>query len=256
MTTLKTFSAQLTDAVAEAARSLHRTIANEHLYSFALYTSGEYDFVYVCASANTEEGLDEKLQQDAARGRAADSSGLRWSAPDWKYHDFFRQVREVALPEGSSARRDQEVYKAFVAALKRADDDGAFGHGAARENVAVLIVCGDMSEEFLSKGLKLLNPKIVVDRYLLTSTPEGLLAEIDQQPPDMRVQTLLEIYRDLALGRSTEAVRIARSRMLVNHSQLEPNIARLGALAVPRILDLIEEFGSAHPSIHRKTFRD
>jgi hypothetical protein len=82
MSTFKTLSAQLTDAVAEAARTLHRTIGNEHLYSFALYTSGENGFVYVCVSANTEEGLDEKLQQYAARGHTVDSSGLRWSAPD------------------------------------------------------------------------------------------------------------------------------------------------------------------------------
>jgi hypothetical protein len=107
------------------------------IYSFALYTSGEDDFVCVCASANTEEGLVEKEHQYSAR--EFDPSRLRWSAPDWKCHDFSQPVRELALPEGSSVRRDREVYKAFVTALRQADQAGAFGRGAAREQVTLLM---------------------------------------------------------------------------------------------------------------------
>jgi hypothetical protein len=82
------------------------------------------------------------------------------------------------------------------------------------------------------------------------------LAEIEEQPPQQRAQTLFELYRISFWGAPLDAVRIAKGRNLVDHSRLEPLIARLGALAVPRILDLIEEFGFGRRSLGRRTSRN
>ncbi len=147
------FKTKLLSALREAHDDLLRLIGSQRLYGFVLYTSGEEDFVYVSVSANTEEALGANRH-------------LRWSVRDWKYHDFSEAVRDVELPAGEGSARDRMIYSGMVAALKALDDEHRFGEGAAREQVVLNVVCGDMSEEFFTAGLRLLNPASVVDAWL------------------------------------------------------------------------------------------
>ena len=54
---LGSFRRDLARRTADAVQALLRRIGSEHLYGFALVTSGEAWFTWVRASANTEEGL-------------------------------------------------------------------------------------------------------------------------------------------------------------------------------------------------------
>ena len=151
------FKNRLTSALRAALDELRQRIGSERLYGFVLYTSGEDDFVYVSASANTEEAL-------------GDDRDLRWSVADWKYHDFSKTIGSLELPDGEGEARDQRVYRDMIAALKTLDEEHRFGQGAAREQIVLNVVCGDMSEEFFTAGLRQLNPVTVVDAWLEAKT--------------------------------------------------------------------------------------
>jgi hypothetical protein len=181
----KSFGAQLTDAVRAATASLKEEIGDEKLCAFALYTSGQEGFDYVCASACTEEGLARAVASSKARrkkqGRDTSDeeleSALRWSPGDWEQHDFSPEVSAIKLPprdEKGDDKRDAAIYAAFVKALKTADEEGLFGKGAKRTRLTLAILCGDMSAEFLLKGIKRLNPPAVVKRYVDAHTPASL----------------------------------------------------------------------------------
>ena len=73
-----------------ALKELKQTVRTGHIYSFGLYTSGEYS--YLCITANTSEGLQEAAlnyhKLDGYSNRSLDDleTVLKWSPPDWKYH--------------------------------------------------------------------------------------------------------------------------------------------------------------------------
>lgn len=131
----RTFRKQLEAALERAVAALRDQIGSERLYAFVLYTSGEGDFGYVCASANTVEGLARIAASYAKRKPAyrgdAGVSKLRWSMGDWELHDFAEEVSRLKLPE-ASGKADARLYEDFVAALKALDARGAFGKGKAR----------------------------------------------------------------------------------------------------------------------------
>jgi hypothetical protein len=58
------FRTRLTLALGQARAELDQLIAGQRLYAFALYTSGESDFSYLCASANSEDRRDAKAYAD------------------------------------------------------------------------------------------------------------------------------------------------------------------------------------------------
>jgi len=242
--TARTFRKQLEAALERAVAELHDQIGSERLYAFVLYTSGERDFGYVCASANTVAGLARiagsyAKKKPAYRGDAG-LSKLRWSMGDWELHDFAEEVSGLKLPEGSGEARDAQLYKDFVAALKALDARGVFGKGKARPTLA--IACGDMSHAFLERSLRLLNPPAAVAKYRDEYSPEPYLEELAKLPKAKKVDALIPLYRDLALDRPTPPATEAKRRN-VTHFALRPLVEALGPPAVAALLDLVEAHG-------------
>lgn len=229
------FRKQLEDALGVAYAKLREEIGRERLYAFAIYTSGEEDFGYVAASANTEEAL--------ARSKHGES--VRWSAGDWEWHDCSEEVSRLKVPAGP------RVYADFLAALKALDRRGVFGKGKARPMLAVM--CGDMSDAFLERSLAALNPKPMFEGYRLANSPGPYLEELARLPAKKRLDTLLALYRELSLGLDTPRALDARRRHITQFALAAP-IAALGPAATPRLLDLVEEFGFA-PFLHPKAER-
>jgi len=60
------FRRELTDQAARAVLAIRKKVGTEHLYVFALYTSGPSRLAWVRASANTEEALTRSAAQMAA----------------------------------------------------------------------------------------------------------------------------------------------------------------------------------------------
>ena len=227
------FRRELTEALRVAHDELRAAVGKQRLYGFVVYTGGETDFGYVCASANTEEALG----RDAA---------LRWSVPDWEHHDFSTAVGRIAVPAGNDAK----VYGDMVAALAALDAERRFGVGAARAKVILNVVCGDMSEAFFVRGLRKLNPAPVAKRWIAENTPGPYLDALEKKlPKARRLAALVALREDLALGRDTATVRAARSRMVTEYA-LEPRIARAGAAAIPLLVDTIERY-AAGPAFNR-----
>jgi hypothetical protein len=227
------FRRELAQATRDAWVELQSLIGRERLYVFALYTSGQDGFSYLCASANTAEALGDVGHQHRA-----------WLAPDWKYHDFSQRVRDVKLPEGDSRRRDSAVYAAFVTCLKTLDGEGLFGRGDERNRLSLLILCGDYSEEFFRHGLEQLNPLAVVDDYVRNFTPDGFFARIHLLPAEERMEKIFALYLALSLERATPAAEEAQ-RAHVTKYDVERRIVNTGARAVSRLIELIDDHALA-----------
>lgn len=238
------FGEELERALTTACAELDARIGSERLYALVLYTSGEADFSYLCASAGTEEGLTRIAARYAASdARYAGEAGrrdLRWSFADWELHDFATSVSELELPPGSGAERDRELLAVFSDALARA---AATGPLARRRPAPILAVtCGDMSHDFFLRSLARLNPPAVVAEYRREHTPGPFLDELSRLPPAQRLEVVLGLFRDLTLARDTPLSNDARRRNVTQYA-LEPLVTGLGAPAVPRLLDWVAEHG-------------
>jgi hypothetical protein len=242
------FTARLESALGAALAAVDRSVGDERWYAFVLYTSGQSDFSYVCASAATEEGL-ERIAARYAAGNAdyageAGRRALRWSIADWELHDCSEEVGALALPGGRGAARDAKIYAAFVDALTRV---GKTEPLARRRPAPILAVtCGDMDQEFFLRSLTALNPRAVVEEYRRAHTPEPFLAELAGLPPERRRITTLALYRDLVLGADNPFAGEARRRNVSQYA-LEPAVVALGSSVVEPLLDWVDEFGSLPP---------
>lgn len=246
------FRQSLSAAVESAVARLRAEIGGERLYAFALYTSGEEGFSYVCATANTEEGLTRAAAAYATTSSEyAGEAGralLRWSAPDWAWHDFSPEVAAVELPPGEGAARDRRVLRDFVSVLSGLDERGVFGEGDARPTLAIL--CGDISEAFRRRSLEALNPRAVFEKYLEECTPERYLEELASLPVRRRLETAIELYRELALDLRTPRALEAKQRH-VTQEDVATVLAGVGPAASARLLDLAEAHGLG-PTFHEK----
>lgn len=243
-----TFRSRLIRALRDARTELASRIEGERLYAFALYTSGESDFDYVCASAQTEEALRRQVDSLALRSpsegdRATLEHSLRWSAPDWAWHDFSSAVAELELPPSGEGARDARTYADFVAALRALDQEGLFGEGEARNEVALLVLCGDMSDDFFLRGMKKLNPPEVVRRYLDEHTPEPLHRRLDALPAPERRRAYVSLYVDLALGRDSALAAEARRRHLTYFGSLADKLREQDADVLDDLLAIVETHG-------------
>lgn len=238
------FRQLLTDTLRDSFATLRRASAGERLYTFAVFTSKESDFEYLAVSGNTEEGLAHRVDAWLSEHPESDPTTiareLRWSTPEWKYHDFFESIGDLTLPSGAGDRRDARIYAEVVAALKDLDETGLFGAGAERERVTLLIVCEDMSPEYFQKGLRKLNPPGVVKAYLADYTPARLFARLDQLPPEPRLHSYLELYEDLGLHRDTLLSREANQCGLVSHLTLGPILSKMAPGVVDGLLTMVE----------------
>jgi hypothetical protein len=241
---------EVTGRLAAAMDGLRREIGTEHLYAVALVVSGEERFSWVAASANTEEGLARRAAV-LARGelRYGGDAGrrlLRWQAQDWAWHDFAAELRDLALPaaEERTEAQDRAIYGALVGALRTLDRAGQFGRGADRCFLTLNVTCPHASKGFFLRGLRLLNPRPVVDRHLHESAPEPFIRCVNRALRRERLRIWLALYEDLYMEWSTPIAEEARARGL-SPWDVEEQLVRFGAKAVPHLIDLVSHYGFA-----------
>jgi hypothetical protein len=236
------WQAALTECLRKAAAELRAKIGDERLYAFALYTSGGGDFSYVCASANTEEGLEQVIGRYTAKKdepRAKLERDLRWSACDWAYHDFSKQVSDLGVPD-LGPRNERRIYDAMVRALQTADHEGAFGTGRSRDAVTIAILCGDMSEVFLRRGIERLNPPETMSRYIERWTSEPFFRSLAKLPKAELLPALVRLWTDLALDSESPVADEARSRG-ITACDVEEHVTKQGKAATPFLVEVIEQ---------------
>jgi hypothetical protein len=254
---LGTFRRDLARRTAEAVQDLRRRIGSEHLYGFALFTSGEAGYALVRASANSEEGLARRADRMAeADGRFRGEAGrrlLRWNAPGWAYHDFSEGVRALALPDPAGRRDtlDAAIYEAFVGALKAADRAGLFGRGAERAFLAVNILCEHPSPAFFRKGLVRLNPVSTVERHEHETSMEPFARCVNRAPRRERMRIWLALYEDLYMEWKTPIAEEARARGY-SPWEVEEELVKFGPKLVPRLVDMLEHYGYASAFDHNR----
>lgn len=241
---------EVTDRLDAAMARLRGEIGTEHLYAVALVVDGESRFSTLAAAANTEEGLAARAAALAsAAPRHAGEAGrrlLRWNASEWTWPDFAPALREVRFPpvEGRTAARDRAVYDALVGALRTLDRAGRFGRGADRCFLTLLVTCPGASKGFFLRGLRLLNPKPVQDRHADETSPAPLVRCVNRAPRRERLRIWLALYEDLYMEWSTPIAEEARARGM-SPWDVEEQIARFGAKAVPHLIDLVSHYGFA-----------
>jgi uncharacterized protein DUF4303 len=254
---LPAFRRELASRTASAIQALRARIGSEALYAFALFLDAEAAFTTVSASANTEEALARRAAARAeADPRYRGEAGrrlLRWSTPDWGYHDFSPEVRALALPPVLEWRpgADVALYAALVGALKVIDRAGLFGRGAERAFLTVNVLCPSPSPAFFLKGLKLLNPRPTVERHLRETAMAPFVRCVNRAPRRERMRIWLALYEDLYMEWRTPIAEEARARGM-SPWDVEAELARFGAKAVPALVDLLAHYGFASPFDHNR----
>lgn len=244
------FRRELTHRAAEAVRALRRKVGTEHLYVFALYTSGPSRFAWVRASANTEEALTRAATAMAAvdvryRGEAGRRL-LRWSPPQYEHHDFDGAVAALELPDPAarSERIDRAIYEAMVGALRTLDRAGLFGRGAERCFLTVNVIGEKGGEPFFRKGLRRLNPLPAIDRILHEHSKPAFVRCVNRAPRRERMRMWLALYEDLYMEWRTPIAEEARARGL-SPWDVEAELVRFGPKLVPALIDLVAHYGFA-----------
>jgi hypothetical protein len=254
---LAAFRRDLARRTADAVQELRARIGSETLYGFALFTSGERDFAFVRASANTEEGLARRADLRAEseprfRGEAGRRL-LRWAAPEWAFHDFSEGVRALEIPDPATRRPtlDAALYEAFVGALKAVDRAGLFGRGADRAFLTVNVLCDHPSKAFFQRGLVRLNPVPTVERHRHETAPAPFVRSVNRAPRRERMRIWLALYEDLYMEWRTAIAEKARARGL-SPWDVEEELVRFGPKVVPRLVDLVAHYGFASAFDHNR----
>ena len=254
---LAAFRRDLARRTADAVQALRGLIGSQTLYAFALFTSGEKDFAWVRASANTEEGLarsaDLRAESDPRFRGEAGRRLLRWVAPEWAFHDFSGEVRSLALPDPATRRPtlDPALYEAFVGALKAVDRAGLFGRGADRAFLTVNVLCEQPSKAFFKRGLVRLNPVPTVERHRHETWPAPFIRSVNRAPRRERMRIWLALYEDLYMEWRTAIAEKARARG-ISPWDVEEELVRFGPKVVPRLVDLVAHYGFASAFDHNR----
>jgi len=244
------FRQALTDRMWGAVERLRKEIGTEHLYGVALVVSGEERFAWIAASANTEEGLARRAlalsQEDSRYNGDSGKRLLRWYAPRWAWHDFAPEVRALELPDvaARTPAQDRAIYGALVGALRTLDRAGCFGRGADRCFLTLNVTCPYAGERFFQQGLRLLNPRPVLDRHQRETSPEPLIRCVNRALRRERLRIWLALYEDLYMEWSTPIAEEARARG-ISPWEVEEQLVRFGAKAVPHLIDLVSHYGFA-----------
>jgi hypothetical protein len=204
----------------------------------------------VVASANTEEALARRAAALAvAEPRYAGDAGrrlLRWQPAQWGWHDFAPAVRDVALPElpSRTPAQDAAIHGALIGALRTLDRAGRFGRGADRCFVTLAVTCPEATKRFFLEGLRRLNPRPVWDRHARETSPEPLIRCVNRALRRERLRIWLALYEDLFMEWHTPIAEEARARGM-SPWDVEEQLVKLGAKAVPHLVDLVSHYGFA-----------
>lgn len=188
------------DAARRAFQTVREAHPDERFYAFALCSDHE-EIGGMSASANTEEGLQRKLDRRSKRKKeyreqekaALAAAGIawddylnyyRWNLPEWAYHciecaDFVPLIHmlsdplenleedpEESDPEGFNEHRAQ-VCASMILAMKDLDDEGFFGSGAERESIVLFAYLLEPPETywFALESARRLNPPSVFEGF-------------------------------------------------------------------------------------------
>lgn len=212
---------KLRDATLRATRELLERIAGQKLYALALYTSGQDDFSYVVLSANTEEGLSRSADGDAELARA-----LRFSAPDWEFHEA--DDLSTSLPK-------RGAYDAMVEAIRAT-------RKLVGRDVILNVVCGDMSDAFFMRGLTRCNSKALVNAYVRENTAANVVDEIRAMSKPEQVATWLALAENLGLKlpRSPLAERLLKADVNASAYSAIDALTKLLPISAPALVEWIE----------------
>jgi hypothetical protein len=244
------FRHELTQRVGAAVERLRREVGTEHLYAVALVVDAQERFEWVGASANTEEGLARSASALAAADpRYNGDSGrrlLRWDTAQWAWSDFAPEVHALRLPDLATRTPAQEkaLYEALIGALRSLDRAGYFGRGADRCFLTLAVTAPHARKEFFLKGLRLLNPRPVLDRHLHETAAEPLVRCVNRALRRERLRIWLALYEDLYMEWNTPISEEARARG-ISPWEVEEQIVKFGAKAVPHLVDLVSHYGFA-----------
>lgn len=181
------FQKELTAATLRAARQAVEQFTDEGIYSFALYTSGEYN--YVSASISTRSGLAQVAERYLTDKRFARAwtdlsttmAQLKWSPCDSPHHPALEQEFTAAgdlldalwgeIDEDDDEDFDDEdmdddyhrlctfVHGAFAEALREVRNAGIFG-----AEVTLNILMGDQGNDERLENAAQLNDPATVER--------------------------------------------------------------------------------------------
>ena len=160
-----------------AWEGLRHAHTHETFYSFGLYTTDVVDYLMVTAS--TEEGLVTAAQAYADQGGgnpALFRASLRWSPCDSPIHaeganlltesEGLRRAGPDPYDESSESNEAIElVFDVAVAVLRELDAEGIFGKDLERARVVLGIWKGDQTDEERIEFVRVVNPKLVAQRY-------------------------------------------------------------------------------------------
>ena len=148
---------ELERAALEAFRGSAAKHRSERIYCAALYTSGEYGYVYDTVS--TREGLDQVARHYLQSGSFVDLEqavrGLKWSPCDSPYHleneHLFERSNVLLSQLWNAVRQDserdsdrvyREVHSIFVDVLKTVRGSNIFD-----SDCLITLLAGDQSNE-------------------------------------------------------------------------------------------------------------
>jgi hypothetical protein len=168
-------------AMVEAARltfdDYRRAHPDETFYAFALYADNQGDGL--SPASHTQEAYESQLAVNSMY--AEDELGLLRYCPDeWSSaytgsarRDEWSKVSSLLDPilddttlswEQSSGR----VFETMIQALGDLDGEGAFGRGAQREAITLMIWITDsgLARDWWARSVRSLNPRTVYERFI------------------------------------------------------------------------------------------
>lgn len=185
-------SAKLRKAVYEASKQAFAQVRQAHpkekFYVFGLMTNDAAQYLYPLS--NTEQALKRTLKKYHSDGyRDQTEDDLRWSFGDWAYskegEEHFEALNEqlslaTQFDDWDDEKIDKQVARllnAVVAGLADLENEGFFGEGVARLDVAVMVV-GDIDQGLVREWCQKLNPPEVAALLDPPSETTGSFKEI------------------------------------------------------------------------------
>jgi hypothetical protein len=174
------FENQVYDALKAAFRHVTEANADQHFYTFGLFTDDSLQFLHPVA--NTEEALSKTVERyrkevDPKYDCVSTRAGMRWSYGDWGFFPdvgggSFDEINQALSANFDRVISDEDadddlepLWMAILNAFVRAEKESVFGEGSERSNLTLLMV-GDLPEEFVNAWVTELNPSEVANQYV------------------------------------------------------------------------------------------
>ena len=189
----ESFAHELRIGLIKSIEEIYEKSKGEKLYSFGLFTSGEYSWVEI--TANSLEGLEEEAKEYKSNEHYTKNTidelklELKWSPCDWKYHcvtseEHFsivnyklKELRGLSdeifeLANNIESALDitdkeitQQLNQQFINAIKNLNND----KGLNSQNIILGLWMGDQSEKEIKYFVSSLNSKVLFSQFVTES---------------------------------------------------------------------------------------